>query len=398
MNFTAPTVPLNQPPFEVAIVLPCLNEAKTLAACIKEARDAITQASIAGEVIVADNGSTDDSPAIAEANGARVVNVPEKGYGSALRHGIEAAKARYIVMGDADMSYDFSHLPRFLARLRDGADLVMGNRFQGGILNGAMPWKNRYIGNPILSGLGQLLFRSKIRDFHCGLRGFSIDAYRRMNLRTTGMEFASEMVIKASLMHMRVEEVPTTLRPDGRDRAPHLRPWRDGWRHLRFMLLFSPRWLFFYPGLILVIAGLGASIALLPGPRTLGHVTFDVHSLLFSTTAVLVGFQSISFAVLSKRFTLHAGLRAPDPQFDRAIDFISLESGLMGGMALILGGLVCSIAAVWQWQENQFGNLIPGQVLRMVIPGCMLMALGVQSILTCFFLGVLGLDRRPEPR
>ncbi len=379
---------------ELSLVMPCLNEARTLAFCIKEARAAFTQADIHGEVVIADNGSTDGSQAIALEHGARVVPVSARGYGNALRAGIEAAQGRYIVMGDADASYDFSHLPRFLGPLRAGADLVMGNRFRGGIQPGAMPWKNRYLGNPTLSALGRLFFQTPIRDFHCGLRGFSATAYRRMDLRTTGMEFASEMVIKASLLGLRVEEVPTVLRPDGRGRPPHLRPWRDGWRHLRFMLLFSPRWLFFYPGLILLALGLGIGGALLPGPLTIGAVTFDVHTLLFAATAVLVGFQAFAFAALSKRFAIHAGLRAPDQQFSRWMQAATLETGLLVGAALLLAGLAFSLEAVWSWREHAFGSLNPGQTLRWAIPGCMLLTLGCEVILTSFFLGVLRLDTR----
>ncbi len=296
---------------ELTVVIPCLNEALTIAGCVREAVDALTSSGIAGEVVVADNGSTDGSQDLATKAGARVVPIATKGYGNALRGGIAAARGRYILMGDADGSYDFSHLPRFVERLRAGADLVMGNRFLGGIEPGAMPWKNKHIGNPLLSFVGRLFFRAPIGDFHCGLRAFSADAYRRMDLRTTGMELASEMVIKSVLFGLRVEEVPTVLRKDGRDRPPHLRPWRDGWRHLRFMLLFSPRWLFWYPGILLMSAGIVLGVALMQGPLPLGRVTLDVHTLLFAAVAVLIGFQAASFAVLSKFFRDPRRIAAP---------------------------------------------------------------------------------------
>jgi hypothetical protein len=298
------------------VVLPCLNEARTITGCVREAMDALAAAGIAGEVVVADNGSTDGSQELATRAGARVVPIAIKGYGNALRGGIAAARGRFILMGDADGSYHFGHLPRFVERLRAGADLVMGNRFLGGIAPGAMPWKNRHIGNPVLSFIGRLFFRTGIGDFHCGLRAFTVEAYRRMDLRTTGMELASEIVIKSVLFGMRIEEVPTVLRKDGRDRPPHLRPWRDGWRHLRFMLLFSPRWLFWYPGIM--------PHDRRPHPRRRvwckarcpsARVTLDVHTLLFAAVAVLIGFQAASFAVLSKFFTIRAGLRSAEAGF-----------------------------------------------------------------------------------
>jgi hypothetical protein len=272
----------------------------------------------------------------------------------------------------------------------------MGNRFRGGIRPGAMPWKNRFIGNPALSFLGRLFFRTSIGDFHCGLRGFSIDAYRRMELRTTGMEFASEMVIKSVVLRMRVDEVPTTLRPDGRNRAPHLRPWRDGWRHLRFMLLFSPQWLFLYPGLILIAGGLAGGAFLLRGPVRIGHVEFDVHTLLFASLAVLVGFQAVTFAVLSKFFAARAGLRGAQARLESWLQHATLEKGLFFGLTLILAGLLLWADAVWVWGETGFGRLQPTQTLRWVIPGALCLAVGCQLTLTCFFLGVLRLDTRED--
>jgi glycosyltransferase involved in cell wall biosynthesis len=381
---------------ELTVVIPCLNEARTITGCVREAMDALVTAGISGEVIVADNGSTDNSQTLATRAGARVVPIEVKGYGNALRGGIAAARGRYILMGDADGSYNFGHLPRFVERLRAGADLVMGNRFLGGIEPGAMPWKNRHIGNPILSFIGRLFFRTGIGDFHCGLRAFSTAAYHRMDIRTTGMELASEIVIKSVLFGLRVEEVPTVLRKDGRDRPPHLRPWRDGWRHLRFMLLFSPRWLFWYPGIALMAAGSILGAMLLQGPVSLGRVTLDVHTLLFAAVAVLIGFQAVSFAALSKFFTIRAGLRQPAAGFESWFRHVTLESGLILGGLLVLTGLALSAGAVGIWSGQGFGALQPTATLRWVIPGALCLLLGCQMILTSFFLGVLRLDTRSD--
>lgn len=391
MAVSAPSI---APDLELTVVIPCLNEALTIEGCVREAMLALQSAGISGEVLVADNGSTDGSQQLAAAAGARVVPIAIKGYGNALRGGIAAARGRYILMGDADGSYNFAHLPRFVERLRAGADLVMGNRFLGGIAPGAMPWKNRHIGNPLLSFIGRLFFRTGIGDFHCGLRAFSAEAYRKMDLRTTGMELASEIVIKSVLFGLRVEEVPTVLRKDGRNRPPHLRPWRDGWRHLRFMLLFSPRWLFWYPGILLMAAGGILGAALLQGPVTLGRVTLDVHTLLFAAVAVLIGFQAVSFAALSKFFAIRAGLRLPEAGFESWFRHVSLESGLILGGVLVLGGLALSAGAVGIWGGQGFGALQPSATLRWVIPGALCLVLGCQMILTSFFLGVLRLDTR----
>lgn len=378
------------------MVIPCLNESLTIEACVREALGAFAASGIAGEVVVADNGSIDGSQDLATGAGARVVPITAKGYGNALRGGIAAARGKYILMGDADGSYAFSHLPRFVERLRAGADLVMGNRFLGGIEPGAMPWKNRHIGNPLLSFLGRLFFKAKIGDFHCGLRAFSADAYRRMDLQTTGMELASEMVIKSVLFGLRVEEVPTILRKDGRDRPPHLRPWRDGWRHLRFMLLFSPRWLFWYPGIALMTVGTVLGAVLAQGPLPLGRVTLDVHTLLFAAVAVLIGFQATTFAVLSKFFAIRAGLRSSQASFEDWFRHLTLESGLITGALLVVAGLSLSIGAVWLWSMHNFGPLQPAETLRWVIPGALCLVLGCEMILASFFLAVLRLDTRPE--
>jgi glycosyltransferase involved in cell wall biosynthesis len=379
---------------EVSVVMPCLNEARTLAACIEQIQTAFYKHNISGEIIVADNGSSDGSPAIAERLGARVVTVPRPGYGSALMGGIDAASGKFVIMGDADRSYDFGHVPRFLEKLRAGNDLVMGNRFSGGVKPGAMSALNKYVGNPVLSGIGRLFFKAPCGDFHCGLRGFSKEAYKRMDLRTTGMEFASEMVVKATLFKMRVAEVPTTLSPDGRDRPPHLRRWHDGWRHLRFLLLYSPRWLFLYPGLMLIILGAVAGLLLLLAPRVVGSIRFDVHTLLYAAMAVLLGFQSVVFALFSKVFAISEGLLPEDSRLNWLFRYITLETGLAAGFVLIVIGLVASLLAVRSWGAAQFGPLDPERTLRLVIPAVLSLTLGVQVMLSSFFLSVLGMKHR----
>ena len=374
--------------------MPCLNEAETLAVCIRKALGCLSENGISGEVIVADNGSNDGSQAIAEAEGARVVPVEAKGYGNALMGGVEAARGRYVIMGDADDSYDFSALEPFIEKLRKGNDLVMGNRFRGGIAPGAMPTLHRYLGNPVLSGLGRLFFRCPVGDFHCGLRGFSREAIWRMKLQTTGMEFASEMVVKATLLGLRIAEVPTTLSPDGRSRPPHLRSWRDGWRHLRFMLLFSPGWLFLYPGLLLMIVGLGVGGWLLPEARQLGGATLDVNTLAYSALAVLLGFQSVLFAVFTRTFVSTHGLGPESRTLNKLYRYVTLETGLIVGGVLIVLGLIGSVAATFGWSEVDFGELNPSEVLRQGIPSVLAIALGFQIVLASFFLSVLGLKRR----
>ena len=379
---------------EVSVVMPCLNEAETLAVCIQKARACLADNGVSGEIIIADNGSTDGSQSIAEAEGARVVPVEARGYGSALMGGIAASRGRFVIMADADDSYDFSALMPFIEKLRDGSDFVIGNRFKGGIALGAMPPLHRYLGNPVLSGLGRLFFRSPAGDFHCGLRCFSRDAFERMNLQTTGMEFASEMVVKATLLGLRIAEVPTTLSPDGRSRPPHLRSWRDGWRHLRFMLLFSPRWLFLYPGLLLMFAGLGVGGWLLPEARQLGQATLNVHTLVYAALSVLLGFQAVLFALFTRTFAITQGLMPPSRLLNRLYRFVTLEIGLVVGGLLVLGGLGGSLAATLGWQKIDFGELEPSVVLRQVIPSIVALALGFQVVLGSFFLSVLGLKRK----
>lgn len=379
---------------EVSIVMPCLNEAETVARCVEKALRGLRENNICGEVVVADNGSTDGSQELARRAGARVVTVEQKGYGNALMDGIAAARGKYVVMGDADDSYDFTHVPRFLEKLRQGYDLVMGNRFKGGIQPGAMPALHRYLGNPVLSGIGRLFFHSPCGDFHCGLRGFSREAIQRLDLRTTGMEFASEMVVKATLHGLRIGEVPTTLSPDGRSRPPHLRSWRDGWRHLRFLLLYSPRWLFLYPGLFLLLLGTLIILWLLPGPRDVGFTILDVHTMLCGAAMVLIGFQSVSFAVLGKVFAMTAGLMPWSPKLRKVFDWITLETGLFCGGALIVAGISGLVMAVYIWKLNHFGPLDPQHMLRWVIPAVTASSLGFQVVLSSFFLSMLGLSRK----
>lgn len=378
---------------ELTILMPCLNEEETLGSCIEKAQRFLDEGNVSGEILIADNGSTDRSVEIAERTGARLVHVRDRGYGSALMAGIEAAQGEFIIMGDADDSYDFSSLEEFLSNLRKGFDLVMGNRFKGGILPGAMPFLHRYLGNPMLSIIGRLLFRSPVRDFHCGLRGFSKAAIERLDLQTTGMEFASEMVVKATLFDLRITEVPTSLAPAGRSRAPHLRTWRDGWRHLRFLLLYSPRWLFLIPGSLLMIIGSIISLLLLRGPITLRGVTFDIHSLLYSAIAIVLGFQAIIFAVLTKVFAISEGLLPEDPRLNRLFRYVKLETGLLSGGALLLFGVGLTIYAYASWGTRAFGPLDPSETFRLVIPAVVLLILGVQIILFSFYLSILGMKR-----
>lgn len=379
---------------ELTVVMPCLNEAETLGICIEKAHTWMRQNNVHGEIVIADNGSTDGSQDIARHKGAHVVDVEQKGYGSALMGGIAAARGTYIIMGDADDSYDFANLSPFLEQLRSGYDLVMGNRFAGGIQPGAMPPLHKYLGNPVLTGIGRLFFRSACGDFHCGLRGFRKDSIQRLDLRTTGMEFASEMVVKATLNQLHMTEVPTTLSPDGRSRPPHLRSWRDGWRHLRFLLLYSPRWLFLYPGIALMCLGILVGIWLLPGEQTIGSVTFDVHTLLYAAMAVVIGFQAIIFAAFTKIFAISERLMPEDPRLTSVLDVVTLEAGLIVGSFCVGGGVLGSVYAVGDWGMRSFGSLEPTTTLRIVIPAVTLLTLGFQMILSSFFLSVLGLKRR----
>jgi glycosyltransferase involved in cell wall biosynthesis len=377
---------------ELTILMPCLNEAATVSRCVAKARGFLERAGIEGEVLIADNGSDDGSRELAQHAGARVVEVAVRGYGAALAGGIAAARGRYIIIGDADDSYDFARLEGFVAKLREGYPLVMGNRFRGGIRSGAMPLLHRYLGNPVLSFVGRLLFHNRIGDFHCGLRGFDREAVRSLQLRTTGMEFASELVVKASLAGWRIAEVPTTLSPDGRGRPPHLRTWRDGWRHLRFLLLLSPRWLFLYPGLALLAAGLALTSALYLTPLHFLGAGLDIHSMLYASAAALLGMQLCLFALFARVSAQNAGLLARRPDLDKLLHTLTLERGLLLGLGIALCGLLWSAAAFWQWREAGFGALDPRVVMRDTIPATTLMVGGMEVMLASFLLSLLAWD------
>jgi len=382
---------------ELAIIMPCLNEAETLATCVQSARRALRENGIEGEVIVADNGSTDGSQQIAVANGARIVTVPIRGYGAALSAGIKAATTQYMLILDADDSYDFSHAPRFLTELRKGTGLVMGNRFRGGIEPGSMPPLHRYLGNPVLSAIGRIFFSAPIGDFHCGMRAFSREAFDLMDLQTTGMEFASEMVVKATLLGISITEVPTTLKPDGRSRAPHLRTWHDGWRHLRFLMLYCPRWLFFYPGFALMLIGFSVSVWLFPQERMIGNVHFDANTLVYAMGCLLLGYNTILFAVFAKVFGVTTGLLPENPRFTRWFRFITLETGLLIGGSVFMLSLLAAIWAVLFWKHTGFGPLRMDQMLRITLPSATGMVVGVETCFASFFLSLLGMRRRSSP-
>jgi glycosyltransferase involved in cell wall biosynthesis len=382
------------PEIELTVLMPCLNEAETIGACVAKARSYLERAGVSGEVLIADNGSSDGSVGIAERAGARVIREQRKGYGSALRAGIDAARGRYIVMGDADDSYDFTALGPFLEALRGGADLVMGNRFKGGIAPRAMPPLHRYLGNPVLTGIGRLFFRSPVGDFHCGLRGFRTEAMRGLGLATDGMEFASEMVVRATVDGLKIAEVPATLSPDGRSRPPHLRSFRDGWRHLRFLLLLSPRWLFLYPGAALMLLGLASMLWLLPAPRTLLGFGLGVNTLVFSSAAIVCGFQAVTFAIFAKVFAINARLLAPDARVRRFTSLINVEVGMVAGLLLLLAGFAGAAYSLGMWRFAAFGALNPEVSLRVVAPSATAMIVGLQLVFSSFFLGVLGLRRQ----
>ncbi|MET0931842.1 MAG: glycosyltransferase family 2 protein [Aeromicrobium sp.] len=381
---------------KLTILMPCLNESETLGTCITKANDWIAGAGIDAEVLIADNGSTDGSQEIARELGARVVDVPQKGYGSALYHGVEAAKGRYVIMGDSDDSYDFSRLDAFVEKLDEGYDLVMGNRFAGGIEPGAMPWKNRHIGNPVLTLVGRVLFRCPAKDFHCGIRGFTKEAFERMDLRTSGMEFASEIVIKATLLDMSITEVPTTLSRDGRSRPPHLRPWRDGWRHLRFMLLFSPRWLFLIPGLILLVPSLVSYLILLSGPARIGSVSFDVHTLFFAQAGMILGFTTVALGVILRMFAAREGLLSQRRMLRRLRDSPVLELGGIAGIAMITAGIWVGADLLVSWSATDFGRLRVGGLLRSVSLSTTLVIFGGLTILLSLIMGFLSLPTRNQ--
>ncbi len=382
---------------ELTVVMPCLNEAETVATCVRKAVGFLHEYDISGEVVVADNGSTDGSQQLAADAGARVVPVSEKGYGNALMGGIVSARGRFIIMGDADDSYDFTNLMPFIEKLRDGADLVMGNRFEGGIEPGAMPPLHRYLGNPVLSFIGRLFFGSKIGDFHCGLRGFRRDSVMKLGLQATGMEFASELVVKATLAKQRITEVPTTLAKDGRSRPPHLHTWRDGWRHLRFLLLFSPRWLFFMPGLVVFLLGILIGAVVIPRPFSIGSVTFDVDTLVAASAMIVIGFQSVLFALFTQVYASAEGFLPEDKRVRHILKTLSLERGLLAGAVLGIAGIVGLAVSLSYWGSTSFGSLDYNHALRIVVPSVTALIVSCQIILGTFFLSILGIRRTRHP-
>src|SRR5215472_10193757 len=382
---------------EVTVVMPCLNEAETLGICIEKAQRAFSANQISGEVIVADNGSTDGSQGIATRLGARIVHVSARGYGNALMGGIAAARGKYIIMGDADDSYDFLEIPKYLDKLRQGYDLVQGCRLPAGggrVMPGAMPFLHRWWGNPMFSLMAKIWFYAPIHDVYCGMRGFTKDLYHRLNLRCTGMEFATEMIIKSSLYGERIAEVPITLHRDGRTaHPPHLKTYRDGWRTLRFFLIYSPRWLFYLPGMFLIMLGLIGYAIAMPGV-TIGGVTFDAHTLLFASLAILCGYQSVLFAIFSKTFAISEGLLPENPRMTRFFQLVNLERGLLIAAGGLLVGLMLLLAAVNMWRETGYGSLDYAKTMRLVVPGATLTALSFQTMVSSFFVSMLGMRRR----
>jgi glycosyltransferase involved in cell wall biosynthesis len=383
--------------FELTVVMPCLNEADTLETCIQKAQKAITENNIRAEIVIADNGSTDGSVEIAERCGARVVHIESKGYGNALMGGIQSARGKYVIMGDADDSYDFLEIPKFVEKLREGYDLVQGCRLPAGggtVMPGAMPLLHRWWGNPMFTQMVRSWFRAPIHDVYCGLRGFTKSLYNRLDQRCTGMEFATEMIIKSSLYHEKIAEVPITLHPDGRkSHPPHLKTFRDGWRTLRFFLMYSPRSLFLWPGFALIVLGfIGYALAM---PQTrIGGVVFDVHTLLFASVAILCGWQAVLFAIFTKVFAISEGLMPEDRRMNRFFEIVNLERGLVASAATLVAGLGLLITAIFQWRAAGFGALDYAQTMRWVIPGATLTALGVQTLFASFFVSILGMKRR----
>ena len=390
-------------PLELTILMPCLNEAETIQTCVRKAMGYLQRANIKGEVVVADNGSTDGSQALAQALGARVVPIAARGYGAALMGGMQAARGKFIIMGDADDSYDFTALDPFVEKLREGYELVMGNRFRGGIKPHAMPPLHKYFGNPVLTAIGRLFFGSPCGDFHCGLRGFRRDSFLALGLQQPGMEFASEMVVKATLHKLRITEVPTTLSPDGRSRPPHMRSWRDGWRNLRFLLLFCPAWLFFYPGLVLLLLGAAGMAWLLPATRHAFGLGFDVNTLVFTAGAIVCGFQAIVFYLFAKTYAIRQNLLPVDSLVTRLRQALRLEVALLVGACAVLIGIALAVFAVGSWGARAFGHLDPQQSLRVVVPSVTLMILGLQIMFSSFLLGLLQIEpgrvaATPPPR
>lgn len=379
---------------ELTILMPCLNEAETLEVCIQKAKTFLETSGVAGEILIADNGSTDGSIEIAKRCGARVEHVSEKGYGAALIGGCKAAKGKYVIMGDADDSYDFLNLMPFVEKLREGYALVMGNRFRGGIAKGAMPPLHRYIGNPVLSFIGRLFFPSEIGDFHCGLRGYEREAMLNLNLQTTGMEYASEMVVKATMYGLKMTEVPTTLSPDGRSRAPHLRSFRDGWRHLKFLLLHSPNWLFLYPGMVFCALGLLITVSLMFGPVTLGSITFDIHTMLYGSAMIMIGMNMIFFALFTRIYAIRTNFIPTKENVATKLAGITTEKGAVTGLLFTLAGIIMTIFALLIWGHTSFGDLNPQEMMRMTIPALTLMVVGIEMIFASFFIGILNIKHQ----
>lgn len=378
-------------PYELTILMPCLNEAETLETCIKKAKTFLETEHVNGEILIADNGSTDGSREIAERCGARVVPIEERGYGAALIGGCNAALGEYVIMGDADDSYDFLHLMPFLEKLREGYELVMGNRFKGGIAKGAMPPLHQYIGNPVLSFIGRLFYKSDIGDFHCGLRGYRRASMLRIGLQTTGMEYASEMVVKATLYNLKIAEVPTTLSPDGRSRAPHLRSFHDGWRHLKFLLMHSPNWLFLYPGIFFVALGAVLMLVMTAGTLQIGTVGFDINTMLYAAAMLMIGVNTIFFSAFTKTYAQVTGFI---PMSEKEKRLLTVDRGIFFGAVLFLAGLVLTIVALVRWNHSAFGALNPQKIMRLTIPAVTCMVVGIQITFSSFFIGILKIKHR----
>lgn len=385
---------LKENELELTILMPCLNEAETLEICIKKASTFLKENNVSGEVLIADNGSSDGSQEIARQNGARVVDIAEKGYGSALRGGCDQAYGKYVIMGDADDSYDFLNLMPFLEKLREGYELVMGNRFRGGIEKGAMPPLHRYLGNPVLSFIGRLFYPSDIKDFHCGLRGYQKESIQSLDLQTTGMEYASEMVVQATLHQLKMIEVPTTLSPDGRSRPPHLRSWHDGWRHLKFLMMYSPNWTFLYPGAILSLIGILMMVVTGLGSATIGDVHFSINTMMYGAASLLVGVNIIMFSLFTKAYAIQSGFIPNSNRSLTNIEKLTVEKGVVIGLLLTLAGIIITIIAFVIWGNNSFGNLEPEVMTKITIPAATLIAMGVEVIFASFFLGILKIERK----
>jgi glycosyltransferase involved in cell wall biosynthesis len=398
MSYSISDIRSPQRDIELTILMPCLNEAETIQCCVRKAMGFLAQSGISGEVLVADNGSTDGSQGVAEQAGARVVSIERRGYGAALIGGIDAAAGRFVIMGDSDDTYDFSALDPFVAELRSGRELVMGNRFKGEIKPGAMPPLHRYLGNPVLSWIGRTFFSIPIGDFHCGLRGFSRAAIRGLSLSSAGMEFASEMVVKSSLRGLKISEVPTTLSPDRRSRPPHLRRWRDGWRHLRFLLLHSPRWLFLYPGLLFIAIGLAAIGSLISGPVQLApHVTVDIHSLIAACFATIIGSQLVVFSALAQKYAMLEGFLPPVSKFKGILSILTLERIVQFGMLLFLIGVVGSLSAVYSWVGSGFAPITYNGIMRTLVISLTAIVVAVQMIASAFLSSIFEIRHGPPP-